>query len=72
VERAVELVGHVFDTNLHDYSKVAEAPSHKLPVVLYAKSHRASDQLWSLTDEVLDRLKLSRQKLVAVNGGEHG
>ncbi len=66
VEAAVGLVGHVFDTNLHDYSKVAEAPSQKLPAVLYAKSHRASDQLWSLTDEVLDKLKLSRQKIVAV------
>ena len=66
VEAAVELVGHVFDTNLHDYSKVAEAPSQKLPAVLYAKSHRAADQLWSLTDEVLDRLKFSRQKIAAV------
>jgi chromosome partitioning protein len=66
VEAAVSLVGYVFDTNLHDYSKVAEAPSVKLPAVLYAKTHRASDQLWSLTDEVLDRLKLSNQKLSAV------
>ncbi|HEX8068703.1 MAG TPA: ParA family protein [Pyrinomonadaceae bacterium] len=66
VEAAVSLVGHVFDTNLHDYSKVAEAPSQKLPAVLYAKTHRAADQLWSLTDEVLDRLQLSRQKIAAV------
>lgn len=66
VESAVGLVGHVFDTNLHDYSKVAEAPSQKLPAVLYAKTHRASDQLWSLTEEVLDRLKMSRQKISAV------
>lgn len=66
VEAAVGLVGHVFDTNLHDYSKVAEAPSQKLPAVLYAKSHRASDQLWSLTEEVLDRLKMARQKISAV------
>jgi chromosome partitioning protein len=66
VEEAVNLVGHVFDTNLHDYSKVAEAPSQKLPAVLYAKSHRAADQLWSLTEEVLEKLKLSRQKITAV------
>lgn len=66
VESAINLVGYVFDTNLHDYSKVAEAPSQKLPAVLYAKSHRAADQLWSLTDEVLDRLQMSRQKLAAV------
>jgi chromosome partitioning protein len=66
VEDAIGLVGHVFDTNLHDYSKVAEAPSQKLPAVLYARTHRAADQLWSLTDEVLDRLKMPRQKLSAV------
>lgn len=66
VVSAISLVGHVFDTNLHDYSKVAEAPSQKLPAVLYAKTHRAADQLWSLTDEVLDKLDMSRQKLSAV------
>jgi chromosome partitioning protein len=66
VEAAVGLVGHVFDTNLHDYSKIAEAPSQKLPAVMYAKAHRASDQLWSLTDEVLDRLQTPRQKIAAV------
>lgn len=71
VEAAVGLVGYVFDTNLHDYSKVAEAPSQKLPAVLYAKTHRAADQLWSLTDEVLDRLKLSTPKLSAVKRGDH-
>lgn len=66
VEAAIELVGHVFDTNLHDYSKIAEAPSQKLPVVLYAGSHRAADQLWSLTDEILDRLRMPRNKIAAV------
>lgn len=66
VEAAVGLVGHVFDTNLHDYSKVAEAPSQKMPAVMYARSHRAADQLWSLTEEVLDRLKMPRQKISAV------
>ncbi|HEX8720099.1 MAG TPA: ParA family protein [Pyrinomonadaceae bacterium] len=66
VEAAVGLVGHVFDTNLHDYSKVAEAPSQKMPAVMYARSHRAADQLWTLTEEVLDRLKMPRQKISAV------
>jgi chromosome partitioning protein len=66
VEAAVELVGHVFDTNLHDYSKVAEAPSQKLPTVMYARSHRAADQWWALTEEVLDKLKMPRQKISAV------
>lgn len=66
VEEAVELVGHVFDTNLHDYSKIAEAPSQKLPVVLYAENHRATDQLWALTEEVITRLNLNKQQLKAV------
>jgi len=66
IEDAAELVGFVFDTNIHDYSKIAEAPSQKVPVVLYAAAHRAADQFQSLTDEVLDRLKLPRQKLAAV------
>jgi chromosome partitioning protein len=66
VEAAVDLVGHVFDTNLHDYSKIAEAPSQKLPAVMYAGNHRAADQLWSLTDEVLDRLSVPRQKITRV------
>ncbi len=39
---------------------------YKPPAVLYAKTHRAADQLWSLTDEVLDRLGLSRHKISAV------
>jgi chromosome partitioning protein len=66
VEQAIGYVGHVFDTNLHDYSKVAEAPSQKLPAVMYAKTHRAADQLWSLTDEILDRLAIPRSKIAAV------
>jgi chromosome partitioning protein len=66
IENAVKLVGHVFDTNIHDYSKIAEAPSQKLPVVLYAEKHRAADQLWELTDEVLQRLKMPRKKIAAV------
>jgi chromosome partitioning protein len=66
VEQAVSLVGHVFDTNIHDYAKVTEAPSQKLPTVLYAEKHRAADQLWSLTEEILDRLKMPRHKITAV------
>ncbi len=69
VEAAIGLVGHVFDTNIHDYSKIAEAPSQKVPAVIYAPSHRASDQLWAITDEILARLQMSqagRNKLVAV------
>jgi chromosome partitioning protein len=66
VEEALNHVRHVFDTNIHDYSKIAEAPSQKLPVVLYAEKHRAADQFWTLTEEVMDRLKLPRNRIVAV------
>jgi chromosome partitioning protein len=66
VEEAIGLVGHVFDTNLHDYSKIAEAPSRKMAVVDYAANHRATDQLWELTDEILERLQIPRQKISMV------
>lgn len=66
VEHAVNLVGHVFDTNLHDYSKIAEAPSQRLPVVLYAPNHKAAEQLNDLTDEVLQKLSLTKQKLTVI------
>ncbi|MCP9496470.1 MAG: ParA family protein [Pyrinomonadaceae bacterium MAG19_C2-C3] len=68
VEQAHTLVGYVFDTNLHDYSKVAEAPSQRLPVVLYAEKHRAAEQLWSLTDEILERLQMDAKHLSVVKG----
>jgi chromosome partitioning protein len=63
VENAVNLVKHIFDTNLHDYSKIAEAPSQRLPVVMYAPDHKATEQLDNLTDEVLQKLNLSRNKI---------
>jgi chromosome partitioning protein len=69
VEDAVELVGYVFETNLHDYSKVAEAPSQRLPVVMYAANHNASEQFNNLTDEVLQRLNLTQNKLTVVKNG---
>jgi hypothetical protein len=33
---------------------------------MYAEKHRAADQLWSLTDEILDRLEMTGNKLTAV------
>lgn len=69
VEEAVGLIGYVFETNLHDYSKVAEAPSQRLPVVIYAPNHKATEQFNNLTDEVLSRLNLSLNKLSAVKSG---
>jgi chromosome partitioning protein len=72
IEQEINLVGYVFDTNVHDYAKIAEAPSQHLPIALYAPDHRASDLLASLTDEVLDRLKMPRQKMVAVKNTKKG
>lgn len=66
VEQAVGLVGHVFETNLHDYSKVAEAPSQRLPVVLYAVNHNATAQFSDLTDEVLSKLNMGLNKISIV------
>lgn len=63
VEEAVNLIGEVFDTNLHDYSKIAEAPSQRLPVLLYAPNHKASEQLENLTEEILKKLKVSSRKI---------
>jgi len=72
VEEAVGLIGYVFETNLHDYSKVAEAPSQRLPVVIYAPNHKATEQFNNLTDEVLARLHLGTNKLSVVKrGNEH-
>ncbi len=69
VEEAVGLIGYVFETNLHDYSKVAEAPSQRLPVVIYAPNHKATEQFNNLTDEVLARLHLGINKLSVVKRG---
>ena len=73
VEGAIDLVGYVFDTNLHDYTKIAEAPSQRLPVLIYAPEHKASEQLNNLTDEVLERLNLNlNQNLTLVSGSNNG
>lgn len=61
VEQAKSLVRHVFDTNIHDYSKIAEAPSQRTAVVEYAPAHKAADQLNTFTDEVLEALKLGKK-----------
>ena len=60
VEAAVELVSHVFDKNLRDYSKITDAPSQELLVVSLMVSladvgvltgmhdyHRAAQRMWT-------------------------
>lgn len=66
ITEAAKMLAPVFDNIIHDYAKIAEAPSMKMPVVLYAPNHRACEQLNNFTDEVLDRLKVSRHKIAAV------
>jgi chromosome partitioning protein len=66
VERSTDLIGYVFDTNIHNYSKIAEAPSQRKAVVEYAPTHKATEQLNNLTDEVLEKLNLSKKKIALV------
>lgn len=66
IASATEMVGPLFDTNIHEYSKITEAPSARMAVVDFAPGHRAAEQLWSFTDEVLERLNMSRNKIAAV------
>lgn len=66
IAEASKRLAPVFDTTIHDYVKIQEAPAYRLPTVLHAPSHRAAEQLNSLSDEVLDRLSVHRRKLAAV------
>jgi chromosome partitioning protein len=66
IGQAFEMVGELFETNIHEYAKITEAPSARLPVVEFAGNHRAAEQFWNFTDEVMDRIKLSRSKISAV------
>jgi chromosome partitioning protein len=47
----------VFDVEIPDDPRVAEAPSHGLPVVRYAPRARASRAYDQLTDELLKRIR---------------
>jgi chromosome partitioning protein len=66
IQDAEHKIGRLFDTNIHDYTKIAEAPYYKQPVVEYAPNHKAADQFWALTEEFLARLNMPRQRIVAV------
>lgn len=74
VESRLDLVNHVFEENLHNYTKIAEAPDHRKAAVDYAEKHAAAGQLWALTDEILARMKLPLEKrtLSAVKGSASG
>lgn len=47
-----------FKTCINDYKEIAEAPTAGLPTVLHGAASPAANQLWDLTDEFLQRLKL--------------
>jgi chromosome partitioning protein len=66
IEDVLDFVKYVFDTNLHDYSKFVEAPTQHLPVVMYSPNHKAADQMETFTEEFLERLKMTRNKIAAV------
>lgn len=60
VEEISHLVGPVFDTNLHDFAEIADAHTRKRPVIAFAGSSKAAEQISLLTDEFLMRLKMSK------------
>jgi chromosome partitioning protein len=66
IAAASQMLAPIFETTIHDYVKIQEAPAYQVPTVLHAPKHAATEQLNSLTDEVLDRLKVQRRKLAAV------
>lgn len=47
-----------FKTCINDYKEIAEAPTTGLPAVMHGSGSPAASQLWSLTDEFLERLML--------------
>lgn len=53
------LKGKVFETIIPRNIRVAEAPSHGMPVLYYDKSSRGAKTYLALTDEVIARLSLS-------------
>ncbi len=58
VEEISHLVGPIFNVNLHDFAEVADAHTRKRPVVAFAGSSKAAEQLSLITDEFLTRLEL--------------
>jgi chromosome partitioning protein len=60
VEEISHLVGPVFDTNLHDFAEIADAHTRKRPVIAFAGSSKAAEQISLLTDEFLMRLKMPK------------
>ena len=53
----------VYNTYIPRNVRLAEAPSHGLPIVLYDTSSKGANAYLSLAEEILDRNKISYQKI---------
>ena len=53
----------VYDTYIPRNVRLAEAPSHGLPIVLYDTSSKGANAYLSLAEEILNRNKLSYEKI---------
>ena len=53
----------VYDTYIPRNVRLAEAPSHGLPIVLYDTSSKGANAYLSLAEEILDRNKISYEKI---------
>lgn len=53
----------VYDTYIPRNIRLAEAPSHGLPIVLYDTSSKGANAYQSLAEEILDRNKISYNKI---------
>lgn len=58
VKARADIVPYVFEQVLTDYAEIAEAPSHRLPVLLTAPHSKAAQQISAVTKELLKRLSL--------------
>ncbi len=53
----------VYDTYIPRNIRLAEAPSHGLPIILYDTSSKGANAYQSLAEEILDRNKISYNKI---------
>lgn len=60
----------VFKTMIRENVRVAESPSHFLPITRYASTNPAADDYRNFCHEVIEQEKLVRGELIRVDGSE--
>lgn len=60
-----DIVPYVFKQVINDYTEIAEAPSHRLPVLLTAPTSKAAEQIRGLTKEFFKQLAMPLNKKAA-------